>query len=479
MKAFIKASINQERETIMFREKIKVANETDAAILDALKTGSTAALDSIAGDIPPTLIEVLEKLLGDSPVGDDPRQWNALALALSSCGLTASALKSYFYMLCKTSIVEDLAVGCSDIAALQRRMNMPWAAGATERAANRLRGISNSDSLLPELEDGSLYVHAAHNDPEGYEKIIDSLGDYSLLHDTLRDPKLTKWNFFNSPGIDMIPTADDCSFFVMDGDGNAILQVEADVKGIRFLGCRETGIILTTLVEDHPDLAQANDLAVRQVKVSLEWSGAATAFFERAEGETLPAALTTWINESRTIPIHVSAAWIDLSKSEAEIERGYREAHRQSLKWGKKNIEVVSTSKPDLAMIEAYAAVYHAARRTPGMPEQNLMRGLEAGLFSIYIAYYEGNPVVALLTSRHGRTTYYCASAKVIIGNKPLGHVVLNRAIMDAKAQGQTRFDFGQLQSDESFSDKLRNIALYKQGFASHVEKRYLYLVRI
>ncbi len=463
----------------MFREKIKVANETDAAILDALKTRSTAALASIEGEVPPILIEVLEKLLGDSPVGDDPRQWNALALALISCGLTASALKSYFYMLGKTNIFEDLAVGCSDIAALQRRMNMPWAAGATERVANRLRGISNSDSLLPELEDGGLYVHAAHNDPEGYEKIIDSLGDYSLLHDTLRDPKLTKWNFFNSRGIDMIPMVDDCSFFVMDGDGNAILQVEADVMGIRYLGCRETGIILTTLVEDHPDLAQANDLAVRQIKVSLEWSGATTALFERAEGEALPAALTTWINESRTIPIHVSAAWIDLSKSEAEIERGYREAHRQSLKWGKKNIEVVSTSKPDLAMIEAYAAVYYAARRTPGMSEQNLIRGLEADLFSIYIAYYEGNPVVALLTSRHGRTTYYCASAKVIIGNKPLGHVVLNRAIMDAKAQGQARFDFGQLQSSEVFSDKLRNIALYKQGFASHVEKRYLHLVRI
>jgi hypothetical protein len=92
------------------------------------------------------------------------------------------------------------------------------------------------------------------------------------------------------------------------------------------------------------------------------------------------------------------------------------------------------------------------------------------GRMTLYVGYFEDKPVVTLLSSRHGHTTYYWASAKLPIGNKPIGHVVLHQAIMDAKAEGKTLFYFGLLDTVGNYGDKSRNIALYKRGFATRTE---------
>ena len=84
------------------------------------------------------------------------------------------------------------------------------------------------------------------------------------------------------------PAADDCSFFVLDVNDLPILQVEADVTGDRFLGCRQTAILLTRVNIYHPQIAQAENLAVRQLIVALEWSGCTTALIEMYPPDNLP-----------------------------------------------------------------------------------------------------------------------------------------------------------------------------------------------
>ena len=455
----------------MLRETSRPANEADAAILDTILRRDMGALASIRHLAPPSLIGFLDKLLQDDD--DNDANWSQLGDTLAAAGLTASALAAFAQI--GASDPDHRAEAYARMAEIKRKLNMPWAAAADQRAANRLRGVKNPDGLLPELEDDDLAVQAAHNDPEAYDRLLAGLTHSPLLDDPLRDPVFAKRLAQDQrPGG---PAVDDCSFFVLDGDGRPILQVEADVRGDRYLGCHETSIVLTRLEPSHPRIAKASGLAVRQLRLILEWCGGCDhALMEvTPEERTLPA-VRDWLLTDKCRSFPYTAAWIDLSLGEDEIEKAYRTAHRQSLRWGRQNIRIEKTRTPDPAMIELYEQVHFASQRRPGMSKDAVASYLAAGYLNLYIGYFEDEAVVALLSSRHGKTTYYCASAKTLIGNKPIGHVVLHQAIIDAKAEGQTRFDFGPLYQAESFSSKIRGIALYKRGFANRTEEHTVYM---
>ncbi|OAN48095.1 hypothetical protein A6A04_04880 [Paramagnetospirillum marisnigri] len=460
----------------MLRERPKPVSETDAAILDIIERDNPSPQGMTGGYIPPDLVRALQSLAEQSK---EVAPWTVLAETLAAQGLNASAVAAYRRLSVLGDDPGERAAVYTTLAALERRLRLDWSAQIDERVANRLRGIPNASAIMPELEEDELYAEAAINNPEAFLETIGQLGDYSLLHDPFRDPYLAKANFLRPPPLDGSLAVDDCSFFIRDGDGTVLLQVEADAYGGRHLGCREAGIILTRLVDSHPRMEVAEYLAVRQLRLATEWAGCPAALFERRENVALAPPLAIWINDSNAHPIPITAAWIDLSLSPDEIERGYRDAHRQSLRWGRRNMRVESTKVPDPRMIELYSQVYLACFRTPGTLVSELVHFMEKGLFTLYIGWLGEDPVVALLASRHGRTTYYWSSSKKIVGNKPLGHVVLHQAIMDAQAEGQSRFDLGHLHTADSFNSKLQNIALYKRGFASHTEQIYLHPVRL
>lgn len=410
---------------------------------------------------------------------DGACNWEKLADELLAAGLTASALSALDMVIDNEKDLYARAISYDRMGEVEHKLNMEWAAAADHRVANRLRGIPNPQAPYLELDDGELTVLSAHNNPEIFERIMASLPNSPLLNDPMRDPTLSKRAAMEVPKPGHGPATDDCSFFVLDLDDRPILQVEADVTGDRFLGCRQTAILLTKVAPDHPQIPQAENLAVRQLIVALEWSGCKNAVFEMYPPDTLPPILHKWVTNSgiRTIPL--TAAWIDLSLDAEEIERRYRSAHRQSLRWGRNNMRVAKTSTPDPVLLGYYQQVHDELHRIPGLPVESVIRYLDEGRLNLYIGFYEDKPVVALLSSRHGTTTYYAASAKIPIGNKPLGHVVLHQAIMDAKAEGQKRFDFGGLNTDKYFSEKLRGIALYKSGFATHTQNYVHYLVKL
>lgn len=454
------------------REEARPANETDATIRQIIIDGDLTAISNLSDTTPPSLITFFNTLRQDS---DDKREsWKQLAEALYATGLTASALAAFMQAIAdgKGGFAWRADV-YARISEIEDSLNMTWAAAADQRCANRLRGIRNTGGLFLELEAEDLVVQTAHNDPDGYDRILSSLPDSPLLNDPLRDPILAKRLALTPSPYQ--PATDDCSFFIMDGDGCPILQVEADAQGDRHLGCRETAIVMTRLTKSHPQTALAETLAIRQLHIALEWSGCAHAYFDVGPGDTVPPLMQSWIVNSDIMSYGYTAAWIDLSASEEEIERNYRDAHRQSLRWGRRNIKVTRTTTPDPVTIDLYERIHLTSGRHPAHSKDALATYLAEGRLNLYLGIFEEEPAVVLITARHGSTTYYHASAKIIHGNKPMGHIVLHQAIMDAKTDGQKRFDFGTLYESDKFSSKVQNIALYKRGFANHTEPHVVY----
>jgi hypothetical protein len=465
----------------MLREQAKPVNAIDAAITQALELRDPAPLAPIRQAIDSTTLTFLEEMLaGQNEVGP----WERLARGLDASFLDASALLAYgrLISLARTESLtewERRAPYYTRMIEIERRLGMGWTATAHERVVNRLRGRNNAGGQgMMELEGDDLYVLSAHSDPAEFARLTGALADHPLRHDPLRDPSFTKVNALGPPPPEAAAT-DECSFLVMDSDGRPVLLVEADALGDRYVGCRETAILLTRLVGSHPRMEEAEELAVRQLRVVLAWSGCTYAMVERRRSEQLPQPMRAWINQGFATSIELTSAWVDLSETEEVIERSYREAHRQSLRWGRKNIRIERTDLPDPRLIAEYEYVHYAGRRIPAVTGEKLSLFLSMGRMTLYVGYFEDKPVVTLLSSRHGHTTYYWASAKLPVGNKPIGHVVLHQAIMDAKAEGKRLFYFGLLDTIGNYGGKSKNIALYKSGFATRTEAITHYILKL
>ena len=463
----------------MLREQVRPVSDTDAAIRQAIVDGDRIGLGRIRSLLPPAAFSFLEQVVDDDGDADSP-VFCGLAELLRDAGLLGAALAVYARMADMHGTPDRRKRGYQGKAEVERLLKMDWAAAADQRVVNRMNGIKNRSDALLELEEGDLIVQTAHSDPGDYARIVASLPDSPLRQDPLRDPTLTKAFAQVDLGKGGGVAVDDCSFFILDGDGVPVLQVEADASGYRFLGCHETGIVLTRLVPSHPLIVEAEDLAVRQLIMLLEWCGCNHVLFDLPEGERPPPLMLGWITRTNARPIPYETAWVDLTLSAEAIEAGYRKGHRQSVRWGRNNLRIVKTTTPDAVLLDHYESVYLANGYIPAMPPERLAEHLNLGRFNLYVAYLEDRPVVTLLSSRHGKVTYYWASAKNIMGNKPLSHAVLHQAIMDAKDEGQTMFYFGRLEVDVKYAtEKLVNISSYKRGFSSNTAPYHRFALRL
>ena len=167
--------------------------------------------------------------------------------------------------------------------------------------------------------------------------------------------------------------------------------------------------------------------------------------------------------------------WIDLNQDVAAIERGYRQTTRHELRWGRENVVVASHRDPGIAIVAAYQEIHARIDRLPALTPDLLEAALAHGDISAYVGFVQGDLACMMLTSRHGLTTYDMSSLRVReAGKVPLTHILIHRAILDAKDRGQRRFHFGPLYDDGQLGAKMKNIARFKAGFASSYEKRTL-----
>ena len=364
----------------------------------------------------------------------------------------------------------------AEMARQRRAEGQYGAADSHQRVANRLLGHSNEAETLPELDDGSLVVLSAFNDPEGHRQRWEALPVPLLHDDPLRDPGLTKGQFLASEDREVSGLAEDYSFFVIDDtDGHPVLLVECDVLADRYLGCREAGVELTVIAGDSPLLDKARALALRQLDLITAWAGCPYCALELSAEAPVPASVSAHLGDPQALSVILFRnGWIDLSQDLAVIEKGYRSGTRESVRWGRKRVRVVSYPDPGLDIPSVYGAIMAAAGRGGGWPPDRLAQILATGDVGGHVAIVGDVPVAVVLTSRHGQSTYYTASAKLPGDKSPLSHILIHTAIADAKAQGQQRFTFGPLYEGGEFGAKLKSIAEFKSGFASSFERRLL-----
>ncbi|CAA7616143.1 conserved hypothetical protein [Candidatus Terasakiella magnetica] len=434
----------------MFRETVTPASPADAAYLSGLH-------DWLADPPPLTLLL-------------------ARGQSLAAEGLTASALA---FLACAQKRAPTTARVFLEKAAVERQAGMYWAAAADERVAARLDDRRMPDGPpLPELDADDFWVVSLFNDRLGYEALLAAATANPLRDDPLRDPVLARRIFteLRNPQYGS-GRVEDFSFFVAGEDG-PVMEVECDVQGGEHMGCRASAVVLTPLVPNPPPEAVA--LAVRQLRLSAEWAGCTMVHLEMAAQCPPPPALRDWMEAGEKAGwAELQTAWIDLTPGPDEILAGYRDAHRQSVRWGMKHIEVASSRDDIAGCARIYRDLHAQGGRQPGLDLDRFEALLAEGWLGFYVGRLEGEPVSALLTACHGRTTYYMASVNTRVGSRPVSHVLLHRAILDARAEGQRRFHLGTLHVDKGFDQKLRNIALFKRGFANMIENRILYLIPV
>ena len=364
----------------------------------------------------------------------------------------------------------------AEMARRKRAESQFGAADSHQRVANRLLGHSNEAGTLPELDDGSLVILSAFNDPQGHRQRWEALPVPVLHDDPLRDPGRTKAQFLDSEDRKVSGLAEDYSFFVIDdNDGQPVLLVECDVLADRYLGCREAGVELTVIAAESPLLDKARALALRQLDLITTWAGCPYCALELSAEAPVPPSVTAHLGNPQGLSVILFRnGWIDMSQDLAVIEKSYRTLTGRGVRWGRRNMRVVNHRDLSVDIPTLYAQVMAQAGRAPSWGVEPLRAALAAGDVNAYLGFHEEMPACVLLTSVRGATTYYMASGRVLGSKWPLNHILIHTAIADAKAQGQQRFTFGPLYEGGEFGAKMTSIAEFKAGFASSYERRLL-----
>lgn len=451
----------------MIHESLAPSTPLDAAIRDAILNGGPPPCDDLPHGLTMALTDWSQgraTLDGMLTLAAELEAHGVPAAAAAALAETADA----FWMEAPAECAEAL----DKLALLQQGRNLTWSAAASVRAARRLRGLPPAQEEAPILEGTQHYVIDAWNDPRTHAGILDALPGSPLLQDPLRDPVTTKAQFLQGT------QTQDFSFFVCGEDDQPVLQVECDVIGRRWLGCRETAIALTQLRPEAPHMADAEDLALRQCAAFAQWAGCPDFVIEVDDHTPLSPSSIGFLRRHARASRSLCGAWIDLDQDENSIARGYRGNNRRDIRWGRDNLRIERFRSADEAILDAYFALYLAAGRTPPLSREALARQLNGGTIQAYLAWSkDGKPTGLAQISRHGKTAYYAAGVSAPGAAKPSSPSLLHHAILDAKADGLRRFDFGQIHTGAHWSPKLINIGRFKLGFTPPRSQKLWFVV--
>jgi hypothetical protein len=439
---------------------IRPRDDTDARIRDVLIRRDPALLPAVLGLIDRQSGDLLAAFTAGN---DDLAEMVVLARSLLAGNWPVSALIAFERALSLVSAGDypALAAILSERIELQRRLGMTLAVRADNHLLGRLRGSDRLDEELPVAEADGFEIVDAWNRPEDYADLARRVTPPSLRNDPLRDPLLTKPLFL--AGEADSGRADDLSFFVLGEDGEPLIQVECDVLADRHLGCRETAVTLSPLSPSGGGEA-AQALALRQLLLFAAFSGARRVLFELSGEAALAPAVVARLRRSCAWARDVVHAWIDLDQDEGSIVAGYRENHRRALRWAATALAIAEHRAMSDDLCDIYAELHGGHREMP-LTREGLASLLGGGSARAYVGWHGSRAVGLVLASRHGATTYYMAGIKRSDFVKPVTHPLIHAAVLAAKAEGQSRFDFGVLFTDSHWDAKLRSIAQFKAGF--------------
>ena len=451
----------------MIQENLTPSGTLDAALRDGIRGKSP-----LPDNLPDTLATALDTWIGGRATVDGML---ALAAALEGNHFPAAAAAALtetadaFWM----EAPEESALALDQLARLQRGLGLTWSAAASERAAGRLLGHPSQHDEAPILESAHHFVVDAWNDPQAHARILSAATGSPLFQDPLRDPMATKSQFLQGK------QTQDFSFFVCGQDDQPVLQVECDVIGRRWLGCRETAIALTHLLPNAPHRAEAEDLALRQCAAFAQWAGCPDYVIEVDDHGPLSPSSIGFLRRHAHATRSLCGAWIDLDQDEDSIIATYRDNHRRSIRWGMAHLVIEETRSADATLLDHYAALYAATGRRAPLSRDGLAQQFELGQVMAYLARQDGAVVGLSLITRHASTAYYSGGVSAPGTAKPSAPLLMHRAILGAKADGLKRFDFGQIHTGAHWSPKLISIGHFKLGFTPPRSQKLWFVVPV
>lgn len=447
----------------MEQERLRPANAADALVRAALTDHAPDALAALAPHLPAAILQGIARVVEGRVEPEDARR---LGQVLEAAGLVAAAAAAYGCHAEALPLSAARAEAYAAIVALERAQGLSRAAAAHERVIRRLTGQGNSAEGAPELADGPLAIRSARVDAGRHARLLASLPLPPLAEDPLRDPFFTKPLWMGDGAM-----TEDHSFFVVDAADTPVLLVECDLRGDRYLGCREVGVQLTPLDPSLPPDLAAEELALRQLDAILAWSGSPHLWLEvPRHGRIPPAVAARMVGLGPGGRVAFRNGWIELGGEIAEVERAYRATTRQRVRWGRANLETVCQEDGPGEVVEVYGELHRRIGRPAALERTVLEDALARGRISGFVGLLQGEPVGLVLTSHHGKTTYDLATIRAPGVKHPVSHLLVHLAIEEAGRRGQERFHFGPLYEGGEFGAKFKSIAEFKTGFASRFE---------
>lgn len=176
----------------------------------------------------------------------------------------------------------------------------------------------------------------------------------------------------------------------------------------------------------------------------------------------------------------------DLSLSPEELVADMRKGHRQQVRWGQKNLKLVSIDEASITRDTTdQVRIMHAdvaGRVTRPAASWSAAEAMVAqGAGGYVLGYLDGELLGATIVLDGGDTAYYGTGVyRRDHFDKPLAHAALLQAMLDAKARGRRFFDVGIIRHPGGPpNDKEASIAYFKQGFSSRVTSSLVWRLNV
>jgi hypothetical protein len=178
-------------------------------------------------------------------------------------------------------------------------------------------------------------------------------------------------------------------------------------------------------------------------------------------------------------------SYIDLILSKEEIKKNVRKSYKSLINWGLASMrfEIINNTNANKNLFNSFRD-YHieiAGRQTRSTFSWDLQfEGILANESFLVLGFLQDQLVSGVYILHSIEQAYYGVAVnnrKLMADNLPIGHAVLYKAIVHAKALGLKKFFLGNV--NQTDDNKINGIIKFKKGFTNTIQTRVKMLVEI
>jgi len=182
---------------------------------------------------------------------------------------------------------------------------------------------------------------------------------------------------------------------------------------------------------------------------------------------------------------YIKNVFVDLSYSEEIIRSKVRKSYKSLLNWGVNNMSITIYNNKNISNIKfKEIQSFHllaAKKKTRSDKSWDIQyEMIMTGNAFLVEALYKGQLASASIIIHNSIEAFYGVSINeesLMVDKLPINHLVLFRAIIEAKNIGLSKFNFGD--TSPSSDVKVNNINNFKNGFARQSEKKLSYNIHL